>query len=305
MQRTKYVTTVALATLMLFGCGDDEEGASLLDGGDLVATMPVDLTFVAMFGDAAVACGTDYTDVGTQGSTVQLADARLYVSNVRLVDELGEEVPVELTNDGMWQSETTVLLDFEDGSGRCSGSGTAETNDRIVGMVPEGVYTGVRFDVGVPADENHLDHNIAPPPLNITSMHWVWRNGYKFTKIDLAVDGVESTWNFHLGSTGGDCVVNAEGNQPPGTPPAADCPRQSRPTIELELDPMTDQVFLDLAQLYATADVADGTIGCMSTNLEDDNCGSPFAAVGLSVDTGNCENNCDGQSLFAAEVYAD
>ena len=69
--------------------------------------------------------------------------------------------------DGLWQYENVALLDFEDKTGGCRDVGTVETNAQVVGTVPEGDYTGLTFDLGVPFELNHIDASTAPSPLNV------------------------------------------------------------------------------------------------------------------------------------------
>ena len=150
-------------------------------------TQEVALNFAAYVGDAEFVCGESYENVGTAESTITPTDFRFYVSEVALIDEAGNAVPVELEQDGKWQYQNVALLDFEDGTSACS-NGTAEMNTLVTGMVPEGDYQSVQFTLGVPKSLNHDDASIAPSPLNLTSMWWNWQGGYKFLRTDLETD---------------------------------------------------------------------------------------------------------------------
>ena len=94
---------------------------------------PVALRFTM---DAA--CGRDIA--GLAPVPVRLRDARLFVSEVALIDKAGRSAPVTL-DQNIWQHQDTALLDFEDATEGCTG--TPERNDRITGTVPAGDYTGV------------------------------------------------------------------------------------------------------------------------------------------------------------------
>ena len=59
------------------------------------------------------------------------------MSRVRLVKADGSEVPVTLTQDGLWQVDDVALLDFENATGACA-NGTEETRDVVEGTVPAG-----------------------------------------------------------------------------------------------------------------------------------------------------------------------
>ena len=145
---------------------------------------PLTLQFEATFGGAPAACGTDLT---LGASTVQLADARAFVSEIEVRDAEGTWVPVALEDDGKWQNGTVPLLDFENGTGGCADSGNADLNDQIVGTVASGTYDAVRFTLGVPFALNHNDSATSPAPLNAPGMFWTWQGGFKFLRVDLMV----------------------------------------------------------------------------------------------------------------------
>ena len=176
--------TVLLASAMMFGSyGIAQAQAN---------TQEVAIDFAAYVGQEEFACGESYEDIGTAGSTITPKDFRFYVSDVALIDENGEAVPLELEQDGKWQYQNTALLDFEDGTSACD-NGTSEMNTTIFGTVPEGDYQSLQFTMGVPEKLNHDDAAIAPSPLNLTSMWWNWQGGYKFLRADLETDEAIAT----------------------------------------------------------------------------------------------------------------
>lgn len=270
------------------------------------ADLDVTLRFEARVGDQPAACGQAYEGIGTAGTTVELLDLRVFVSNVRLVmehDGAEHEVPLAMEDDGEWQLEGSALLDFEDGSGGCSENTTAETNVSVRGTVPAGEYTGVRFDVGLPFEQNHLNADEAPPPLNTTAMFWSWASGYKFAKIDLRNDlpAPGDRWNFHLGSQGCD-----NGMAGPTVPPTEPCSRPGRPAISLTgFDPLTGTIVLDVAALFqgadVTADSPESAPGCMSFMPDAAECTPLFQSLGLDWATGDCANGCAEQVVFHGE----
>lgn len=147
----------------------------------------VTINFAGWVGDQEFACGENYKKVGTSESTLTPADFRFYVSNLALVDEEGNAVPIELEQDNKWQYQNVALIDFEDGTGACD-NGTAETRTMVVGTVPEGDYKDLQFTLGVPKQLNHKDAAVAPSPLNLTSLWWNWQGGYKFLRADLKTE---------------------------------------------------------------------------------------------------------------------
>lgn len=257
----------------------------------------VTVTFAASVAGAEVSCDQMYTGLGATGASARLADARLYVSNVELRDASGAWVPLTLTED-RWQRAGVALLDFEDGTGACADSGTADLNATLRGTAPAGTYDGVRYTVGVPFELNHNDSATSGAPLDVPGMFWNWRGGYKFVRVDWSVEGgMVPRWNVHLGSTG--CVSAS-----PATAPDEACGRANAPQIELvDLDLSTDAIAIDLAALVGGADlqsnVMDSPPGCMSAPTEGSDCSPVFSALGLAFDNGACMNGCASQSVFS------
>jgi len=237
------------------------------------ARRPVEITFRATVGDETFACGQTYGGIGTGSGQFVPADFRFYLHDVRLISNTGEEVAVELEQDGQWQFENAVLLDFEDGTGPCATAGNAPMNALVRGTVPAGVYTGIEYTLGLPFDLNHGDANTAPPPLNATSMFWVWRSGYKFVRIDTADD----KFRIHLGSTG---CSGGGALQPPTS-----CAAPNRAEVRLGgFNPDHSVIAANLEALLSESDVdvnePDTPPGCMS-DPTDAECPALFAAFGL------------------------
>lgn len=261
-------------------CGTTDTDATDTETG---ADVPVTLIFDARVGDAVASCGVDYAGIGAAGSTVQLRDLRFYVHDLVLLTDDGAEYPVTLDDDDLWQDGTVALLDFEDASGDCS-NGNPNLNDVVLGTVSEDLdFTAVRFTLGVPFADNHGDASSAETPLNVTSLFWSWQTGYKFLRIDLSTE--MGGWMMHLGSTG--CEADEDGN-------VTSCSEPNRPVYELDLDPETGSVVLDVAELVAAVDLTTdggGAMGCMS-GVDDPECAPTFEALGL----GESE-----QTVFSAE----
>jgi hypothetical protein len=220
-------------------------------------TQPVAIHFKGVVASEDFACGHSYKGIGTTKSTIKPIDFRFYIHNVRVLDETGKSVAVDLTQDDKWQLDNLALIDFEDATGGC-GNGTPETNTVVLGTLPAGHrYSGLMFTVGVPFEKNHTDLTTMPSPLNMTGLAWVW----------------------NLGSTG--CTPN----QTKITVPTS-CLNPNRPEISFAaFDPQKDQVVVDLAALLQDTDV-DGKPdlkggGCMS-NPHDPDCAAMFARLGLA-----------------------
>ncbi len=247
-----------------------------LDG---CADRQIEINFAAMVGDRAFECGGTYEGMGAAGTDLRVNDFRLYVSNVRLLTPAGDEVPLALEQDGIWQRDSLALLDFEDGAIACT-VGNDLLNTSVRGTAPAGVYTGVRFDFGVPFDMNHGDAESETEPLNISAMFWNWNGGYKFIRIDAFAGPVDTStnYNLHLGSTG------CNGAAPP-IPPTEECMNPNRPEITLTgFNPDTNVIIADIAQVLADADLEsnqEGTApGCQSQPFDMD-CATVFPKLGL------------------------
>lgn len=242
--------------------------------GDSTSRMPVTLTFAGQAGSQSFACGASFDGLGTASTTFTARDFRFYAHDFRLVSAGGLEVPIDLGDDGKWQREGVALLDFEDGSGPCE-SGNTDTNFEVVGHVPEGEYVGVRFRLGVPAAMNHLNSDIEPAPMNVSTMFWGWSGGYKYVRIDGSTPELTS-FRLHVGATAcaGDFVDGA-----------TVCGNPNRAEVELsDFDASRDVIVADLATLFAGADLSANTVdspeGCMS-DAADDDCAPLFSALGL------------------------
>ena len=272
--------------LGIAACGDDNEPQA------------VTIDFDARVGDEIAQCGRNYANLGLNDDDAELKDLRWYVSNVRLTNEDGEEIPVVLDESSPWQDDQVVLLDFENKTGGCSDDGTTETNAQVIGTIEPGTYKGLQFDIAVPFDRNHKDVAGADAPLNVVAMYWVWQTGHKFAKIDLDVDG-GSRWNFHLGSTMCESGSGAEA-------PVAECGRPNRPAISLaNFEPGVSNVVLDLAPLFADSDLmsneTDTPPGCQTFPKDANECTTLFPNIGLDFDTGVTCADCPGQSIFRVE----
>lgn len=243
------------------------------------STTPVKVRFALTAGGAPVTCGAAVSGVGTTKSTVNIIDARLYVSRVRLVKADGGEVPVTLAQDGLWQLDDVALLDFEDATGNCA-NGTEQTRDLIEGSAPAGDYTGVRFDVGLPFEKNHRDQTLQPSPLNLSRLFWSWNAGYKFMRLDIKSTGQPRGWLVHLGSTA--CAPAGS----PSTVPVS-CANRNVVTVDLPgFSAARDVVEMDVLSLFAASNVDVNTdktaLGCMSGGT-DPECHGLFAQLGLAV----------------------
>lgn len=260
--------TLVLPFLFSLACSGHDP-ADHQHAEDMASPLSADVTlrFQGVVGSEAFACGRSFSSAGMQ---FQAADFRLYLSDVKLLDASGAEVPVSLTNDGKWQTDRVALLDFEDKTGDCTG--TTEVNAQIRGRVasPSATYTGLRFTVGVPFVDNHQDRAAAPAPLNLSAMFWSWQSGYKFVRAEGKTAG-SVPFVVHVGSTG--CMKD-------GTGQVTSCSSPNRATITVPLtDPAKQTVLVDLAALLAGSNLANPA-ECHSESDKAE-CAPYFKALGL------------------------
>lgn len=263
----------------------------------IAADIPVSIRFKAVVGQEELACGKSYSGIGITKSTISPRDFRFYVHDVRLVDQAGKSVPVDLKQDDKWQLDNVALLDFEDATGSCR-NGTAERNTAVTGTVPAGgPYRGLRFILGVPFEKNHTDLTRMPPPLNLTALAWVWNAGRKFARLDFSSTGVPRGYAVHLGSTG--CKPDDTKTTVPTS-----CGAPNRLEVEFaSFDPAQDVVLADLAALLQDSNVDEGgkmMSGCMS-GPSSSACAPLFANLGLPFPG----QSTRPQRLFRAEPSKD
>lgn len=276
------------------GAGGGGGGSGGADGGGGsggAETIAVELQFEGRVRDEVFSCSETYA-VGSASTDVGLNDFRLYIHDVRLRRADGEEVPLSLEQDGLWQVQDVALLDFEDRSGTCA-NGTEETNGVVRGTVPVGDYDGLSFKLGVPFDLNHGDASVAPSPLNLTGLFWSWNDGYKFLRLDSVSTADDKPFLVHIGSTG--CVADAGGKVT-----ACDHPNIAEIVFH-DIDPLTTKVLVDYAALVSDSDLsasADDIPGCMS-DPSDPECLPLFTHLGIDSTDGSPQP--DQQSFFRIE----
>lgn len=246
---------------------------NLLNGCDYV---PVDIHFIGTVGARPFRCGETYAGVGSPGRDFVPSDFRFYVSAIRLLTVDDREIALLLEQDGMWQFEDVALIDFENKTPPCV-NGTVPTNEVVRARVAPGEYNGIRFVLGVPFRLNHADASVAPAPLSLTALFWSWQAGYKFLRVDTALDN----FRIHLGSTG--CYYAQPGR-------VGGCARPNRAEITLRpFDFERDRIVADLAALLMDTDLSQNhpntPPGCMS-DPSDEDCTALLRNLGVDFASG-------------------
>ena len=239
------------------------------DDANEMVEAEIELEFAITVGDIPFVCGQMNENLGATETEYAFTDMRMFVHDVVLVSTDGQEYPVQIDDDGIWQRDGIVLLDFENG---CE-NGTSQMNTKVVGRVANTNTNSIRFSVGIPPEVNSNETVLEGrgSPLNQTAMFWSWMSGYKYIRLD----GAAGPFRFHLGATGCDSAFQ--------------CDEVNIPTIQIDgFEPREHQIRLDLGHLLAETDISTnspGTApGCMGESIDPD-CTSIFERLGLGNTT--------------------
>ncbi len=216
---------------------------------------------------------------------------QFYVSDVELLQPSGEWRPLALSASPPWQGEHVALLDLD--------SRSDQGRTQVEGTIDAGMYTGVRFSVGVPFKLNHSNVLTANAPLNRAELFWTWQSGYKFLRLELTDE--QHAGAFHLGSTG---CSSASALRPPQQP----CARPNVMRVELRgFDPLRQAIEVRVADIVAALQQS-ARAACTGDYEREAGCASAFMMTGLDVRTGKCtgaDGICSAQRLFAVPAAAD
>lgn len=271
-KRESLLLAMTLATLAvtLSACtsesSDDTRALALVALASTPVSMPVSL----VAGDEPVGCNENFT-VGTGADTVQIKDFRVYLSEFAWITPDGE-VSATLPDITGWQKDNVVLIDLEDGTGYCEGTGTSDTNTQVVLSPPPSNATGLTFSVGLPEAQNRLDNTTTDAPFNIAQMYWSWANGYKFANVELSQNG-STAYRFHLGSIG--CT---------GSPGSISCTRPMKGKVQINNVDVASGIRFDIkdwfdGQTFAVTD-------CMGAPSPDARCQALRNRMGLDQSSG-------------------
>lgn len=151
------------------------------------------------------------TTYSLDGAIATFSTARMYLSEISLVRSDGSLVTFQ-------GDEIAVPAKDADDNDI-----THSVTDRIVlakhdlgerafalGEAPSGMYTGIRYKVGIAGTTNHVDPSQVPAAHPLAKQtdrnnHWSWNAGYMFIRMDGEVDTdgdgtVDERWETHLGT---------------------------------------------------------------------------------------------------------
>ncbi|MDN3666774.1 MbnP family protein [Algibacter miyuki] len=187
MKNLKKFLFLSLITLAIVSCSDD----------DVPVANNVTLEFNNTFGDSTIILGdatsTDATvNTSTAGQVHHFEELKYVISNIRLVNAEGIEIPYNVNN---LDTGATVIDQSKE-----------ETLQYVLSNIPSTEYTQIKFGLGVKTELNTLDEVSFPnfyaaTGANDTEMHWEWGTGYRFTKIEGFYGDDNLELSFHSGST--------------------------------------------------------------------------------------------------------
>jgi uncharacterized repeat protein (TIGR04052 family) len=284
---------------------DDQEGTDSdvrADDSESGPTYPDGVDFELRVGGEVVGCGDDLRGLGTTAQTMNLVDARMYVSDLVLSGPTSGSFTFTPDQDDPFQHDAYALVDFEDATGLCATSGTAAVHTHVGGYVPEGDWDTLTFTVGLPHDDAHLPIGSATSPLDVVGMYRTAQLGRWFLRLDLrSVDGGAGA-DFGV-DVGNDGCTSASAQTPPESP----CTRPSLARVSVPFAPFAEGVrpvvALDLLELLAVVDLTQneaGPPGCQSSPDDTYECAPIWPTLGMAFGTAECVDDCAGQTAFRA-----
>ncbi len=191
--------------------------------------------------------------------------------------EFGGELGVFRMDEGSHKQVTLV---------RFSACGPQQSGPSVSLHGPTGA-ADLTLQLGVPFELNHNNPVTQPSPLNVGSMFWTWRLGYKFLRLD------HRDWAFHLGSGGCKSPSSVRA-------PSSPCQRPNLPEVRIPLGESTNvRLLVDLDDYLDGLPVGDAG-SCMDGLYQSPFCRQLTSRLGLSA-AGVCIDDCRGQRLLRVE----
>ena len=292
-----YILFLSLISVLTFSCLDSGSSKKSND----ILEQDISIPFMIHAGSTHLLCGVEMTQLGSTNESGFVKDFRLFVHDVKLIDENGDIYPLELSKNN-WQTQNVALLSFADKENCPDIAGeTLETNLQVAGKFSapkNALIKKLSFKVGVPFALNHEDPTKAESPLNIPSMAWNWQGGYKHMRVEAIIN--EQAFLFHLGSIG------CDGDPLSGGTTA--CAHNNRPKILVDhYDIDLSAVEIDFRSLVENINVSAGG-SCHSAAGQAAICKGIFDSLGLDFYDGSfntLEQENEGQSVFKSAFKHD
>jgi uncharacterized repeat protein (TIGR04052 family) len=137
----------------------------------------------------SLSCGETFnrTDVKWQYQQLQM-----YLSNISLKND-----------EGQWHKASLIPSKFQTAEVALVGEVCGQESHWQLSFAENDLLeeaAAIRFTLGVPFSQNHVNPLTQTSPLNIPSMFWGWQTGHKFLRLEVLAE--QDNWLFHLGSVG-------------------------------------------------------------------------------------------------------
>ncbi|MDO6444598.1 metallo-mystery pair system four-Cys motif protein [Colwellia sp. 1_MG-2023] len=170
-------TVYLFMMLFVFGCSKNNNSAILM--------------FEPIYNGQIIECNNK---INHQNKAWLVNQLQFFISQVQLQNRQGNWQNMALAKTTK-QTENTALL-----GSTCQGAEFEHWQLNFKDDFSLADFQAVRFSLGVPFEQNHLNPLQQPSPLNDSSMFWIWQTGHKFLRLEMS-SGADD-WLFHLGSTG-------------------------------------------------------------------------------------------------------
>ena len=232
----------------------------------------VEIPFEVRLNGQPVSCETSVNGIS-------LTDMRFFISNLSLFGSEGQSWPGAFEPDDTWQNESVSLIDLENGRGACL-NGSPETNSTIRARYSGGDIAAISFEIAVPESLNHGDPMSAAAPLSYTPMHWHWASGYKFLRAGVERD--TDSYFLHLGSSRCEGTI---GN-------ILGCKSANRAVVAIRGFVVgRDVIVVDVGELFADVDLADGDRSECMSGPTNDACRGPLHRLGIDFSSGRGDSS--------------
>ena len=162
------------------------------------ATGITELVITPMVGNKPLYIDSTYSTPDPAGIKYTLKKLKFFISDIAFAPATGKEVSItsEKFKNGVY------LIDFQESN---FDAGHGKQSYKIEFKLPQGQYSDIRFNIGVPRSLNHQDPTVAPPPLDVAKadMYWAWNSGYIF----LLAEGKLTGHDFFHFAVGGDARI--------------------------------------------------------------------------------------------------
>lgn len=236
----------------------------------------LNFSFLAKVDGEDLKCSDSSPEMKTKGQI--FTDLRLFISNLVLVNDKGEDVKLNLaTSEGysnlQYRDEagnTIALLNYLDAS--CAASDATQTlKDSILGALPYGRYTALKFQLGLPYPAMDASLTKIPAALAPTDMAWMWEHFPADFQLETRASGKKKIFNA-LTSKEKTVVVLALDNFVHDKDAKA-------PTVALDLS----KLFLSDADTFLSSTEKACSNGNTPMTEASPNCAHAFKSLGLPV----------------------